>query len=182
MAYLSLARIKKLVHSGKGIYICTCPGDGLGTLGSFEAFLIPGKLGPDRPPYEGRLDAIPSDACQVQVQRNSAVRSGRCRISIAPDTGEFSGYWLFVNETALHADKGSDLYVFELLQYRCMDRGGAEGVAITGYSETGAHGLLEVKWQGRTILVPLSDKHVLIDQENATVTFTDLRSLDPSDD
>ncbi|GEM_PF-1652837 len=188
MSYISVARIKKLIHTGKSLYSCTCPGDGLPSLPStFNAYLLAPAGTPDRPPGDGELESLPASAVESSIQKQGNITAGRGRISISSatpppsETEGFRGFWVFVDRTELlSSGSDEDLFLFDLLGFDCRDEAsGRTDGKIRGYSETGAHGILDVELDGRRILVPLTEPHAHVDTRARLVVFSDLLSLDP---
>ncbi|MEQ8353408.1 MAG: hypothetical protein RH862_18180 [Leptospiraceae bacterium] len=190
MAYLSIARLKKLVHTNRSLYLCTCPGDGLASLPpKFSAFLLPPTGGPDSPPFEGQSNEMPGEAIPVNAVREGAVSNGKSKLQILTDSAApseqegFRGFWLFVEDKELIQGSGNDLFAFELLSYACEDLAtGSRSARIVGYQETGAHGILEVETlEGSRILVPLVAPHAVLNTLDRTVQVTDLAALNPEE-
>lgn len=192
MGYVSVARIKKLVHTGKQLYLCTCPGDGLSNLPeSFEALAVPGDSSPHQPPLGGFTENNPGGTL-ASIRKQGAVASGKARLQIHPsgsskgdstpnETMDLSGHWLFVDQELLESRSAEEeVFLYELKSFACRDlKSGQPCGPILDYRETGAHGILEVEWQNRSLLVPLTDEHVRIRRKEGMVEFTDLSALDP---
>ncbi|MCB1138786.1 MAG: hypothetical protein KDK25_15065 [Leptospiraceae bacterium] len=172
----------------------------------FHGFLLPESQGPDRPPYDGHFERVPDEALNVEIQKIGSVEKGTGRVAIFPvsssmasvtgpaeESGiarkanqaaaieaDFSRRWLFVSQQEIRQSDSDEIFLFDLMGYVCLDEasGETEGT-LRGYSETGAHGILEVEWKGKMILVPLIDEHVVLDAESRTLRFKDIGALDP---
>tara|TARA_B100001939_G_scaffold347331_1_gene368634 strand:- start:30134 stop:30565 length:432 start_codon:yes stop_codon:yes gene_type:complete len=135
----------------------------------------------------GICEALPPGAISVEVHKEGKAGQadrGHIRIesqSEPPSMQEgFRDFWVFVDAETLQRSS-KDLYAFQLLHFECLDRAtGSREAKITGYQETGAHGILEVELpEGREILVPLVPPHATVDLEKGIIEFNDLHSLDP---
>jgi ribosomal 30S subunit maturation factor RimM len=100
------------------------------------------------------------------------------------DSPDLDGWWLCLNQQQL-AGPGPDVYVFQLIGLAVHAARGEQRdpeplATVTGYIETGAHGVLETKTaDGVEVLVPFVPEYTELDLDAGRVYVRDFADLIP---